>query len=123
MTPFASVICFFAASTMLSLVPSGNQMMKDFCASTAKAPLMAERARRRYAISFITAVVEVAQAGLMGVWSLKMDRFGDVGLWLASDGWNAVVVARGGGGRSYLCIYLKSALECRRLRIMLWTNW
>lgn len=56
MTPFASAICFFAAVTTLSAVSSGNEMMKDFCASTAKAPLMAERARRRYAISFMAAV-------------------------------------------------------------------
>jgi len=70
-TPFASAICFFAASMMLSLVSSGNEMMKDFCASTARAPLMAERARRRYAISFIVAVVAVAKAGLMSVWSVR----------------------------------------------------
>lgn len=56
MTPLASAICFFAASITLSLVSSVNEMMNDFCASTAKAPLMAERARRRYAISFMAAV-------------------------------------------------------------------
>lgn len=56
MTPFASAICCFAAETTLSAASSGNETMKDFCASTAKAPLMADRARRRYAISFMVAV-------------------------------------------------------------------
>lgn len=57
MTPFASMIAFFAASTTLSGVSLGQLMMTDLCGTDAMAKAARSATRRAVSVKRIVAVV------------------------------------------------------------------